>query len=224
MTRTPRLHIPHPPARPGSDPDFSYIDLVPAGGSSTAGSEHAVTRHAELADLRHGARAGRRRSRRGSVGSAARPARPPGWPPAHAGNAALRRAHAQDAAPGENFVLHEVSGRRSGLRGGRDGLAAERHAVPVLPQPGPADHAWAQLHGPDVSVPVEQQRHVQGPPDADHVPLAPRQHLLRVRQPDHPVSAGRGLGHGRGHQGRGRHRRVLDRRRDPARKPTFITR
>jgi 2-oxoisovalerate dehydrogenase E1 component alpha subunit len=31
MTRTPRLHIPHPPARPGDSPDFSYVDISPAG-------------------------------------------------------------------------------------------------------------------------------------------------------------------------------------------------
>lgn len=31
MTRTPRLHIPHPPARPGDTPDFSYVDISPAG-------------------------------------------------------------------------------------------------------------------------------------------------------------------------------------------------
>ncbi len=31
MTRKPRLHIPAPPARPGADPDFSYVDRVAAG-------------------------------------------------------------------------------------------------------------------------------------------------------------------------------------------------
>ncbi len=31
MTRKPRLHIPQPPARPGDDPDFSYLDISPAG-------------------------------------------------------------------------------------------------------------------------------------------------------------------------------------------------
>jgi 2-oxoisovalerate dehydrogenase E1 component alpha subunit len=31
MTRTPRLHIPHPPARPGDTPDFSYVEMSPAG-------------------------------------------------------------------------------------------------------------------------------------------------------------------------------------------------
>ncbi|MGD8830869.1 MAG: thiamine pyrophosphate-dependent enzyme [Pseudomonadales bacterium] len=31
MSRTPRLHIPHPPARPGEPPDFSYVDISPAG-------------------------------------------------------------------------------------------------------------------------------------------------------------------------------------------------
>ncbi|MEJ2088968.1 MAG: thiamine pyrophosphate-dependent enzyme [Gammaproteobacteria bacterium] len=31
MTRTPRLHIPHPPARPGDQPDFSYVEISAAG-------------------------------------------------------------------------------------------------------------------------------------------------------------------------------------------------
>ena len=31
MTRKPRLHIPHPPARPGEAPDFGYVDISPAG-------------------------------------------------------------------------------------------------------------------------------------------------------------------------------------------------
>jgi 2-oxoisovalerate dehydrogenase E1 component alpha subunit len=31
MSRDSRLHIPHPPARPGSKPDFSYLEVSPAG-------------------------------------------------------------------------------------------------------------------------------------------------------------------------------------------------
>ena len=31
MTRKPRLHIPHPSARPGDEPDFSYVDISPIG-------------------------------------------------------------------------------------------------------------------------------------------------------------------------------------------------
>jgi 2-oxoisovalerate dehydrogenase E1 component alpha subunit len=31
MTRVSRLHIPHPPARPGQTPDFSYLQISPAG-------------------------------------------------------------------------------------------------------------------------------------------------------------------------------------------------
>lgn len=31
MSNKPRLHIPHPPARPGQEPDFSYVDISPAG-------------------------------------------------------------------------------------------------------------------------------------------------------------------------------------------------
>ena len=31
MVRKSRLHIPHPSARPGDKPDFSYLNLSPAG-------------------------------------------------------------------------------------------------------------------------------------------------------------------------------------------------
>ncbi len=34
MARTPRLHIPQPPARPGDEPDFSYVELSDAGSVS----------------------------------------------------------------------------------------------------------------------------------------------------------------------------------------------
>jgi len=31
MARKPRLHVPHPPARPGDEPDFGYVDMSDAG-------------------------------------------------------------------------------------------------------------------------------------------------------------------------------------------------
>ena len=31
MSRSPRLHIPHPPARPGEQPNFDYLEISPAG-------------------------------------------------------------------------------------------------------------------------------------------------------------------------------------------------
>ena len=31
MNNKPQLHVPHPPARPGDKPDFSYVALSPAG-------------------------------------------------------------------------------------------------------------------------------------------------------------------------------------------------
>ena len=34
MTRVSRLHVPHPPARPGQTPDFSYLQISPAGAVS----------------------------------------------------------------------------------------------------------------------------------------------------------------------------------------------
>ncbi len=92
------------------------------------------------------------------------------------------------------------------------GAAADRHAVPVLSQPGPVRRARPAARRPDVPAALEHPRHVQGPAAAGDVPLARRQDLLDLRQPDDAVSAGRGLGDGGGHQGRGRHRGDLDRR------------
>src|SRR5438132_8673623 len=34
MTPRSRLHVPAPPARPGQDPDFSYVQISPAGAVS----------------------------------------------------------------------------------------------------------------------------------------------------------------------------------------------
>ncbi|MEZ5499896.1 MAG: thiamine pyrophosphate-dependent enzyme [Steroidobacteraceae bacterium] len=34
MPRKPRIHVPHPPARPGDRPDFSYLELSPAGAAA----------------------------------------------------------------------------------------------------------------------------------------------------------------------------------------------
>ena len=115
-------------------------------------------------------------------------------------------------APGAHLLLHQVHGRGGGRGGRRHGAAARRHAVPLLPPAGAARGARAQPRRPDVPVPLEHPRHVQGPADADHVSLGRRQHLLDLRQPRDPVPAGGGLGDGGGDQGRGPHRRQLDRR------------
>ena len=47
MAKKSRLHIPHPSARPGDQPDFSYLNLTPAGsvdkppvGARTRDIEH----------------------------------------------------------------------------------------------------------------------------------------------------------------------------------------
>lgn len=46
MVQRSRLHIPHAPARPGEEPDFSYLDLSPAGKVGKP-SVHARTRDIE---------------------------------------------------------------------------------------------------------------------------------------------------------------------------------
>ncbi|HEY4367034.1 MAG TPA: thiamine pyrophosphate-dependent enzyme [Steroidobacteraceae bacterium] len=49
MTSTPRLHVPHPPARPGQQADFSYLKLSPAGAVSRPDARATVDETAPLA-------------------------------------------------------------------------------------------------------------------------------------------------------------------------------
>ena len=46
MAQRSRLHIPHPPARPGEKPDFSYLEIPPAGAAGRPES-NARTRDIE---------------------------------------------------------------------------------------------------------------------------------------------------------------------------------
>lgn len=145
--------------------------------------------------------------------SAPRGAGPADRPAPHAAHAHLRRAHAARAAPGQDVVLHALPRRGSGLGRAGHGAAAEGHAVPGLSQPGSLRGPRATARRPDVPAALEYARHVQRPAAAGDVPLGGRPHLLDLRQPDDAIPAGRGLGDGRGDQGRGRHRGVVDRRR-----------
>jgi len=43
MTRVPRLHVPHPPARPGETPDFGYVQISPAGAVARPDASAALT-------------------------------------------------------------------------------------------------------------------------------------------------------------------------------------
>lgn len=54
MTRGSRLHIPHPPARPGEKPDFSYLETSPAGavGRPDINANTAETEHLSLQLIR----------------------------------------------------------------------------------------------------------------------------------------------------------------------------
>lgn len=49
MPRPPRLHVPHPPARPGDAPDFSYVHLSPAGAVAKPEVAIRASEHPELA-------------------------------------------------------------------------------------------------------------------------------------------------------------------------------
>ena len=63
MTENPKLHIPQPTARPGDQPDFSYIDLSPAGAvdrppvdAAVRDIEHLATELVRVLDDDHVAR------------------------------------------------------------------------------------------------------------------------------------------------------------------------
>ena len=63
MTEKPKLHIPQPTARPGDQPDFSYIDLSPAGAvdrppvdAAVRDIEHLATEMVRVLDDDHVAR------------------------------------------------------------------------------------------------------------------------------------------------------------------------
>ena len=49
MTENPKLHIPQPTARPGDPPDFSYLDLSPAGAVERPPVDAAVRQIEHLA-------------------------------------------------------------------------------------------------------------------------------------------------------------------------------
>ena len=50
---TPRLHVPAVPARPGEQPDFSYIRLSPAGAVARPPVDVAVHETAGLAEAQY---------------------------------------------------------------------------------------------------------------------------------------------------------------------------
>ncbi len=117
MNAKPSLHVPHPPARPGEKPDFSYLSLSPAGAVPRPGSRRECPGDRIARNQPHpGAR--RQPSRRWASWNpqaldadtlARRPA-------LHGPHAHLRRPHAQRPAAGAYLVLHEVHRRRGRRR------------------------------------------------------------------------------------------------------------
>ncbi len=207
MAAESRLHVPKTPARPGDAPDFSYLKLSPAGkvarpDAATPGiGNPLISRKASCAcSTRSIARSvpGTRISMPPDLQVATAP---------HAADARVRRPHAAHPALGKDFLLHALV--RRGGRVGRDGdgAAPVRHAVSLVPQPGPLRRARPADARPDVPAALEHARHVQGPAASGHVPLARRQHLLHLRQSGDAVPAGGRLGDGGGDQGPGRRSR-----------------
>ncbi len=187
-------------------PDFSYLKLSPAGkvARPDAAAPAAEIRLlseglVRVLDEEHRA-VGPWNPHLDAAGTA-------GGAPAHAADAHFRRPHAAHPALGKDFLLHALL--RRGGRVGRDGdgAAAHRHAVSLVPQPGPLLRARPADARPDVPAAFEHARHVQGPAASGHVSLARRQYLLDLRQPRNAVPAGGRLGDGGGDQGPGRRSR-----------------
>ena len=195
MTRTPRLHIPHPPARPGDTPDFSYVDISPAGAvprpdvtTRLRDIERSLAfEMVRVLDDEHAA-----------VGP---------WDPHlehHDLQVGLRyilltrlfdeRMHRMQRQGKISFYMKSL-GEEAVSVAASHGARAWRHAVSFLPQPGPADSArGTESRGSHVPAAVQHPGHVQGPADAGHVPLGAGQHLLDLRAISRPSIRTRWVG------------------------------
>src|SRR5467141_2697380 len=130
MTPRSRLHVPAPPARPGQEPDFSYVQISPAGAVNrpdvTASVRDIENLSLEMVRVLESA---------------------PGSPRAvdglapHAAHTSVRRPHAEDPAAGAHLLLYQVHPRRGGGGGAGHGPAAGGHAVPLVSAAGPARSA-----------------------------------------------------------------------------------
>ena len=195
-----QFHVPEPPARPGDQPDFSYLDVPPPAPSPPdVDVEPAKIRDLAYALIRvlddDGRAVGPVGARRRADDLRARPA-------GDGEDARLRRSHAAGAAPGQDVVLHALH-RRGGVRR-RPGARAgpRRHVLPDVPPAGLADRPRLAARRHDVPDLLQREGPAARPADAGHV-LGPRGRVLHdLRQPRHAVHPGRRLGDGGGHQGR----------------------
>ncbi len=207
MAQRSRLHVPHPPARPGEKPDFSYLTLSPAGAVARPDAKAPAR---EIENLGRemvrvldddGRAVGSLEPAPGAGGAAGRAA-------AHAAHPPVRRPHAAHAAPGPHFLLHEVDRRGGRVGGAGHGAAARRHAVS---RPTATRDCYIVRGRSLVDLMCQCLSNTRDMCKGRQMPImyhwGDGQHLLDLGQSRHAVPAGRGLGDGRGHQGRGPHRR-----------------
>ena len=209
MTKQSRLHLPHPPARPGELPDFSYVQLSPAGAvprpDVNARARDIGSLSLDLVRVLDDA------------GEAVGP-----WHP-HLDPAELQiglrhmlltrlfddRMQRNQRAGKISFYIRSL-GEEAVSVAQVHGTAAGRHVVPVVSQSRLADRARHRVGRSHVSAFVQHPRHVQGSPAAGHVSLQGGQYLFHLRQSGHAIPAGRRLGDGGGDQGRRSSRGELD--------------
>ena len=145
----------------------------------------------------------------------------------HADDARLRRPHAAHPAPGKDLLLHEVHSAKEAVSVAqwRWRCDRQRHAVPVVPQPGPATSSrgrrlldlMCQMLSNTRDMCKGRQLPGRCTTGATATSSRSRGNL------DDAVPAGRRLGDGGGDQGRRRTSRRAGSAKAPARKPTSIT-
>ncbi len=212
MPRRSRLHTPKPHSRPGEKPDFSYLEISPAGAVPRPDVNARVrdigglaTSLVRVLDDDHRA-----------VG--------PWHPHLDAADLQIGLKHMlltrlfddrmqRTQRQGKITFYMRSLGEEAVSVAQAMALPPGRHAVPVVSQPGPVHRPRTTAGRPDVPAAVQHTRHVQGPAAAGDVSLGGGTDLLDLGQSRHAVPAGGGLGDGRCHQGRGRHRRELAGRR-----------
>ena len=181
MSKQSRLHLPRVPARPGETPDFSYVQLSPAGAVPRP-DVNARARDMSSLSRRPGARARRRRAKPSGPWHPHLDAeRTAGRPAAHAADAPVRRSHAAHAARRQDFLLHSLPRARKRCRWRR----AWRCVPATCCFPSYRNQGLQIVRGIALvdlmcQLLVEHPRHVQGTAAAGHVSLASAGNIFSI--------------------------------------------
>ena len=200
MTKKSRLHLPRVPARPGETPDFSYVQLSPAGAvprpEVNARARDMSSLSVELVRVLD------------DKGDAVGP-----WNPhleASDLQVGLRhmlltrlyddRMQRMQRAGKISFYIRSLGEEAVGVAQAM-ALRPSDMLFPAYRQQGAQIVRGISLVDLMSQLLSNTQRHVQGPATAGHVPLAREQYFFDLRQSGDAISASSGLGDGRGHQG-----------------------